>query len=185
MSLGILKNHQLIFSALLLIIFVLLHSGGKTEARPADVLQPYTSEDNDTVKSLELLKNPEKPDWQESGIQDEKSLIRKLYTSEDDDTIELLLEQLENPNPDLQDSGIQDKKSAVGESDVTVAQSSRNLSNSRHARDASNPCIKRYVYRIIYNYFFIIPVCKQGCKEKLKIVTFSKGQTRAIVDDCY
>ena len=49
-----------------------------------------------------------------------------------------------------------------------------------------NVCIKRYRYRIICNYFFVIPVCKkhQGCYEVQKIVSFGKGRTYAITFNC-
>lgn len=49
-----------------------------------------------------------------------------------------------------------------------------------------NPCIKRFRYRIIFNYFFAIPVCKghQGCFEVIKIVNFGKGRTYAIPTNC-
>ena len=49
-----------------------------------------------------------------------------------------------------------------------------------------NICIKRYRYRIICNYFFVIPVCKkhQGCYEVKKIVSFGKGRTYAITFNC-
>ena len=49
-----------------------------------------------------------------------------------------------------------------------------------------NPCIKRFRYRIIFNYFFAIPVCKghQGCFEVIKIVNFGKGITYAIPTNC-
>lgn len=51
----------------------------------------------------------------------------------------------------------------------------------------SNTCIKKFVYRVIYNYFFAIPICKKhrGCKEKMRTVTFANGKTLAITFDCY
>lgn len=50
-----------------------------------------------------------------------------------------------------------------------------------------NNCIKKFVYRVIYNYFFAIPVCKKrkGCREKFMSVNFSNGETSAIRYDCY
>ena len=50
-----------------------------------------------------------------------------------------------------------------------------------------NNCIKKFVYRVIYNYFFAIPVCKRhkGCNGKFKTVNFSNGKTLAIQYDCY
>lgn len=50
-----------------------------------------------------------------------------------------------------------------------------------------NNCIKKFVYRVIYDYFFAIPVCKKhkGCREKFRTVNFSNGKTLAIAYDCY
>jgi len=50
-----------------------------------------------------------------------------------------------------------------------------------------NNCIKKFVYQVIYNYVFAIPVCKKhkGCREKFKTVNFSNGKTLAISYDCY
>lgn len=49
-----------------------------------------------------------------------------------------------------------------------------------------NVCIKRYRYRIICHYFFVIRVCKkhQGCYEVKKIVSFGKRRTYAITLKC-
>ena len=49
-----------------------------------------------------------------------------------------------------------------------------------------NNCIKKFVNRVIYNYFFAIPVCKKhkGCREKFKTVNFANGKTLAIRYDC-
>ena len=55
----------------------------------------------------------------------------------------------------------------------------------RHAR-SNNTCIKRYEYRIIYNYFFRIPICKRhkNCQRVVKIVRFSNGIAKAINYNC-
>ena len=152
-----------------------LNSAGNTEARPTDVLQPYNSEDNDTFHWLGELENPN-PDREESGLGDETSLQLELYTTDDDAIIEGL-EQLEKSSkPDLQETGIHDEAS---EADARVTQVSRT------ARNAGNACIQGYVYRFIYGWVFKTPVCKQGCKSKFRTVSFSNGQTLAIVHDCF
>ncbi|KAL9988474.1 hypothetical protein ACROYT_G002923 [Oculina patagonica] len=180
MSLGILKNNRIIVSALSLITFVLLNSAGNTEARPTNVSRTNTSNDNDTVEWLRELE-----DANSAGGEAEKSRVVQLYTSEDNDAIKWL-ERLEKSQPVLQESGIEDVTSAmVGESDVQQTQTFPNLFNARKARNTNNVCIERYQYRVIYNYFFQIPVCKQGCKKKYKTVAFSNGKTLAIVYDCY
>lgn len=50
-----------------------------------------------------------------------------------------------------------------------------------------NTCIKEFKYRVIYGYFFAIPICKKhkGCKDKMKTVNFSNGKTLTITYDCY
>lgn len=76
-------------------------------------------------------------------------------------------------------------------SDLTSSSQEQN-SGSQHItihfpRSAKrNTCIKKYVYRLIYNYFFAIPICKkhEGCKEKMETVNFSNGKTLAITFDC-
>lgn len=55
----------------------------------------------------------------------------------------------------------------------------------RHTR-SNNTCIKRYDYRIIYNYFFRIPICKRhkNCQRVVKIVRFFNGIRKAINYNC-
>ncbi|KAL9988475.1 hypothetical protein ACROYT_G002924 [Oculina patagonica] len=172
------KNCKIIFSALSLIIFVLLNSAGDSEARPTNVSH---SSYNDTVEWLRELEGPNSGGGQEGEIQAEKIRVVQIYTAEDNDAIE-------KSQPDLQESGIQDETSSVvEEADVQETQTSQDKNNSRKTRDASNACIARYEYRIYYNYniAFRVAVCKQGCKRKVKSFRFSNGQTLAIVCDCY
>ena len=56
--------------------------------------------------------------------------------------------------------------------------------SSRVARDTNNPCISSYKFRTIFNKFFKIPVCKNGCKPRKKTVNFAKGISKAITFDC-
>lgn len=61
------------------------------------------------------------------------------------------------------------------------------LIRTRFTRNAKkNRCIKRYDYRIIYNHFFAIPICKKrrGCKEVIKFVNFGRGKTLGITYNC-
>ena len=148
--------------------FIFLNSAGKTEARPTDFLQPYSPEENGSFLWLGELENPN-PNRKESGLGDEKFLNLQTYTTDDNATTE----GLEQPGksawkPHLQETGIQDKTSAVGEAN------SKAIQVSRAARNATNVCIKRFVYRIIYNWVFKIPVCKQGCNSKFRTVNFSR-----------
>ena len=53
--------------------FIFLNSAGKTEARPTDVLQPYSPEENGSFLWLGELENPN-PNRKESGLGDEKFL---------------------------------------------------------------------------------------------------------------
>ena len=172
------QNNKIISSALSLLLLIFLNSAGNTEARPTVASQPYNSDDNDSFLWLGELENPS-PDREESGLGDEKLLHVQLYIT-DDKAITDGLEQLEaSSKPDLQENAIHDEASANGEADAKVTQVSRTV------RNAGNACIKRYVYRSIYNWVFKIPVCKQGCKSKFRTASFSNGKTLAIVSDCY
>ena len=57
---------------------------------------------------------------------------------------------------------------------------------TRFTRNIKNRCIKRYDYKIIYNHFFAIPICKKhrGCKEVIKFVNFGSGKTIPITYNC-
>ena len=168
------QNNKIIVSALLLLFSIFWNSVGITEARPRDVSQPYIVEDNNLVLWLGELENLN-PDREESGLGDEKVLHVQLYPTKESSYIIEGLEQLEKSSKsDLQKTKIQDEASAVREDEIKVTQVSRT------ARNAGNACIERYVYRIIYNRVFKIPVCKQGCKSKFRTV-----KTLAIVSDCH
>lgn len=56
----------------------------------------------------------------------------------------------------------------------------------RHTRSNNSTCIKRYDYRIIYNHFFRIPICKRHkkCQRMVRIVRFFNGVTKAINYSC-
>ena len=158
---------------------ILLNSAWKTEARPTDVLQPYSPEQNDSFLWLGELENPN-PNRKEGGFGDENFLNLQIYTTDDNATIEGVKQPGKSASKShLQETGIQDEASAVKEADAKAIQV------SRAARNAANACIKRFVYRIIYNWVFKIPVCKQGCQSKFRTVNFSNGKTLAIVFDCY
>ena len=105
--------------------------------------------------------------------------VSQPFTTDDNSIIEEL-KQLgtESSNPDQEENGIQAQASAAEESDTKVTRTA-----SR--RTVQNTCIARYENRIIHNYFFRIPVCKKGCKRKVRFVNFGKGKTYAIVYDCY
>ena len=172
------QNNKVIFSVSSLLFLIFLNSSGNTEARPTDVLQPYNSEDNHTFFWLCELEKPN-PNRRGSGLGDEKFLNLQIYITNDNTIIEEM-KQLENSSkPDLRETAIQDEASAVGEADAKLFQVSRT------ARNAVNACIKRFVYRIIYNLVFKIPVCKQSCKTKFRTVNFSNGKNLAIAYDCY
>ena len=149
---------------------ILLNSAGKTEARPTDVLQPYSTEQNDSFLWLDELENPN-PNRKEGGFGDEKFLNLQIYTTDDNATIEGVKQPGNSASkPHLQETGIQDEASAVEEADAKAIQVSRG------ARNGANACIKRFVNRIIYNWVFKIPVCKQGCKSKFRTVNFQMAR---------
>lgn len=155
-----------------MVILALLNSGGKTEARPTNVLQASISKDNDTADWLLGERKSSQSDGQENGT--------FLITPEDNDTVDWL-EKLENHKTDSKEIATQRENSA-GEENIKEEQSP---ANSLNARNANNPCIERYVYRIYYNYVFKVPICKKGCTPLHKIVAFSNGKQVAIPYDCY
>ena len=167
------QNKKIIFSVSSLLLLCFLNFSWNTEARPTDALS-Y----NDSFLSPSELENPNS-DREESGLRDEKFLHLQLYTANDNAIVEGPEQLEESTKPGLQETGIQDEASAVGATDAKVAQVSRT------ARNAGNACVKQYVYRIIYNWVFKIPVCKQGCKSKFKSANFSNNKTLAIAYDCY
>ena len=174
----ILQNNKMNFSVSSLFLIIFLNSAGNAETRPTDVLQPYNLKDNDTFLWLGKLENPNL-DRDDSELGDEKFLNVQLYAT-DDNSITEGLGQLEmSSKSDVQETGIQDEASPAGEDDEKVTQVSRT------ARNAGNACIKRYVYRSIYNRVFRIAVCKQGCKSEFRTINFSNGRTLTIVFDCY
>jgi len=174
----ILQNNKMIFSVSSLFLIIFLNSAGNAETRPTDALQPNNLKDNDTFLWLGELENPNL-DREESGLGDEKFLNVQLYATDDNSVTEGLGQLEKSSKSDLQETGIQAEASPVEEGDEKVTQVSRT------ARNAGNACIERYVYRIIYNRVFRIPVCKQGCKSKFRTINFSNGRTLAIVVDCY
>ena len=164
-----------------MIMFVLLNSAGNTEARPTNASQLYTSKANDSVEWLGKLEGPNSVGEQESGIQQADKLhVIQLHTPKDKDIVKQL-EKLENSQPDRQEDGIEEAP-GVGETDMKGTQTSR---SARKARNTSNACIQRNQYYTIHGYFFVIPVCKKGCKTKYRTFTFPNGKTLAIAYDCY
>ena len=99
----------------------------------------------------------------------------------------------ENPNSKVHERSRQnDNTAALSDvSKVTLSTNDRsnwiadNGRNTRKARNVSNACTERYVYQIIYNRVFRIPICKVGCKPKYMTVNFANGKTQAIRYDCY
>ena len=152
-----------------------LTSSGQTETRPFDVVQVYTSEENNPTELLETLGYPNADFKEEDDVQEE------------DDK----LERLDYPHSDSLKSGILVDKSTTSKVDANGSLSgqnegtNRNVSNVQNARQANNVCIKKYINRTIYNRFFRIPVCKASCKPKIKVVFFKNGKTIAITYDCY
>ena len=104
--------------------------------------------------------------------------VSQPFTTDDNGIIEELKQVgTESSNPDQRDSGIQAAASAAEEADTKVTRTA-----SR--RTIQKACVERYVYIVLYNYAFRIPICKKGCKPKYRFVTFSNGKTYAIRYDC-
>ena len=112
--------------------------------------------------------------------------VLELQRPEENEKNELH-EKLEFPKTGVQvkENSKESERDANTLSSENNATSDRNASNARNPRSTGNACIEKYTYRIIYNFFFQIPVCKKHCKAKYKTVTFQNGKTYAIRYDCY
>ena len=141
----------------------------------------YTSDKN-SADSADFIGNPDQS----------KLKYPVVPWSDDNGQFELL----ENPGSKEQERSRQTKNAAVLGDDVkaesvvsTDNENNMKVTDNGHGTrkpcDASNGCIKRYEYYIIYNRVFRIPICKVGCKPKYRIVIFSNGKTKAIRYDCY
>ena len=73
-----------------------------------------------------------------------------------------------------------------GKSTVNTLQDRPMISSAKLEKEktTNNQCLKKFDYRLIYNYFFEIPLCKKECKEKVNFVTFSNGEMLSVVYDC-
>ena len=73
-----------------------------------------------------------------------------------------------------------------GKSTVNTRQDRPMISSAKLEKEktTNNQCLKKFDYRLIYNYFFEIPLCKKECKEKVKFVTFLNGEMLSVVYDC-
>lgn len=161
---------------------IFLTSFGSSYAKPA--IEANTSEKNN-ADLADFTGNPEqgKPKY---------PVVPPQWSGDDNGQFELL----ENPGSKVKERSRQTENAAVLGDDVkaetvvsTDNENNRKTTGNGHGtrkpRDAGNGCIERYVYHIIYNRVFRIPICKVGCKPKYMIVTFSNGQTKAIRYDCY
>ena len=163
----------------MLIVTIFLTSGGQTNARPADALKVYNSDENGST--VDLLAVPVK-----RGEDDQQIPVLELQRPEYNENNELI-EKLEFLKPEVQEKvnsseSERDANTLLSENNTA---SDRNASNDRNPRSTGNACIIKYIFRVLYNVFFKIPVCKKHCKAKYKIVTFRNGQTKAIRYDCY
>ena len=166
----------------MLVTSIFLTSLGSSYAKPA--IDANTSEKNN-ADLTNFIGNPDqgRPKYPD---------IPPQWSGDDNGHFELL----ENPGSKVQEGSRQTENAAVLGDDVkaetvvsTDNENNRKTTDNGHGtrkpRDASNACIKRYEYHIIYNRVFRIAICKAGCKPKYMIVTFSNGQTKPIKYDCY
>ena len=104
--------------------------------------------------------------------------VQQTFTTNDNTIIKEMKHLGKSLKPDQQEIGIQDEASAAVEADTKVTQAA-------WRRTAQNACIERYEYHIVYNRVFRVPICKQGCKPRFRIVNFANGKAVALRYDCY
>ena len=162
----------------MLIVTIFLTSSGQTKARPKDVLQVFNPDENGaTIDPLDLsIKRGE--DVQEIPVLE----LQRPEDNENEVHEKLVFQK---PGVQVKVNSNESERDANTLSSENNAKSDRNARNARNPRSPGNACIEKYFYRIIYNIFFRIPVCKKHCKAKYKSVTFQNGKTYAIRYDCY
>ena len=149
----------------MLFVLIFLSSHGQTEARPSlDALDNL---------SADRLLGAVRLDDKRAQI----PLLQNQIDEENEQNANLLKEEPEQL--DLQENA----HGFEGDDDMPGTENA--LTNSRAIRDTGNPCIAKHVFRVILNRLFRIPVCKQGCKTRIKFVIFPGGISKAIPFDCY
>ena len=155
----------------------LLTCGWKVDARPRESL-PFSK-----VSSLETLKVIAKPD---NGTR-----IQNAETRAGDKDTSFIAQAAKETSfdGDKQEEGrIAQAREELDQSGINGGIVEDGFENTRFPRnsDDNNPCIKRLDYRIIYNYFFTIPVCKRHkhCRREKKIIRFANGKEFGITSNC-
>ena len=96
-------------------------------------------------------------------------------------------DELQNTRPKVSPvSPLHGMMNSSGKSTVNTRQDRPMISSAKLEKEktTNNQCLKKFDYRLIYNYFFEIPLCKKECKEKVKFVTFLNGEMLSVVYDC-
>ncbi|XP_022794300.1 uncharacterized protein LOC111333042 [Stylophora pistillata] len=109
------------------------------------------------------------------------SLLHGMINSSEKNNINTRQEQREIRSAKSEKEKTTDSTSVIQEEHATAEQFKTSFPKSTK----DNECIKKYDQRLIYNYFFAIPHCKKGCKEKFRFVSFSNGKTLSMVYDCF
>lgn len=95
--------------------------------------------------------------------------------------------QRENENEEASSENVQARRE-IGTTRHKERTAEREFNRTRFNRNAklNNHCIRRFDYRIIYNQFFAIPICKthKGCIPVIKIVNFGQGKNLPITYNC-
>lgn len=155
---------------------IFLTSLGSSYAKPA--IDANTSEKNN-ADLANFIGNPDqgRPKYPD---------VPPQWSGDDNGHFELLVQEGSRQTENAAVLGDDVKAETVVSTDnENNRKTTDNGHGTRKPRDASNACIKRYEYHIIYNRVFRIAICKAGCKPKYMIVTFSNGQTKPIKYDCY
>ena len=153
------------------------------DARPTGPLLPSAvSKDKDASRQLVQAENEAglTPNQGETDRQDNWSARATKETGS-------ARNQRENENEEASRENVQARRE-IGTTRHKERIAEGEFIRSRFNRNAklNNHCINRFDYRIIYNQFFAIPICKNhiGCIPVIKIVNFGRGKTLPITFNC-
>lgn len=142
------------------------------DARPTGPLRHSTvNKDKDASKQLVQAEN-------EAGLTPNQKETDRENNSARKET-GLARNQRENENEEASSENVQARRERTAEGEFIRTRFNRNAKLNNH-------CIRRFDYRIIYNQFFAIPICKnhKGCIPVIKIVNFGQGKNLPITYNC-
>ena len=153
------------------------------DARPTGpLLHSTVSKDTDASRQLVQAENKAglTPNQGETDRQGNSSVRATKETG-------LAPNQRENENEEASRENVQARRE-IGTTRHKERIAEGGFIRTRFNRNAklNNHCIRRFDYRIIYNQFFAIPICKnhKRCIPVIKIVNFGQGKNLPITYNC-